>query len=597
MCGIAGAIYDQPDQVQTEGVAAALGCMTKRGPDASGLWQQGRMVLGHRRLKIIDLTDAASQPMHDAKLGLSLVFNGAIYNYPELRKQLESKGYEFFSHGDTEVILKAYHAWGEACVEKFNGMFAFAIAERDTGKVVLGRDRLGIKPLYYTQADGVFRFASSMPALLEAGGVDTSIDPVALHHYLTFHSVVPPPHTILNGVKKLPPATTLTIDPDGSRRQRVYWRPIFERDAEMAKYSEADWMQRVMHELRTAVNRRMIADVPVGCLLSGGLDSSLIVGLLAESGQKDLNTFSIGFESVGSEEGNEFKYSDLIAKHYGTRHHKINVDSSRALLELDHCIDAMSEPMVSHDCIGFYLLSQEVSKHVKVVQSGQGADEVFAGYHWYPPMLDGGDGYDIYRQQFFDRDHAEYLEIAGDAYAGDDHSSAYVRRHFDQPGATDAIDRALRLDATVMLVDDPVKRVDNMTMAWGLEARVPFQEHELVELAGKVPGHLKTRPMAEWEKTGGKHVLKEAARAIIPSEVIDRPKGYFPVPALKYLRGEYLETVRETLTSKAARDRGLIKPGYIDQLLDDPESHITPLRGSKLWQIALLERWMVRHGV
>lgn len=597
MCGIAGAIYQDPSLADPSCVSAAMSCMHGRGPDAAGMWQQGAFCLGHRRLKIIDLTDAASQPMVDSELGLSLVYNGAIYNYPELRKELEQKGYRFFSHGDTEVILKAYHAWGESCVERFNGMFAFAIAERDTGKVFLGRDRLGIKPLYIAESPGVFRFASSLPALLKGGDIDTSIDPVAFHHYMSFHSVVPPPHTILNGVKKLPPATTLTIQPDGSKTQKVYWTPRFERDPEMAKYSEADWTQRVLHELRAAVNRRMIADVPVGCLLSGGLDSSLIVGLLAESGQQNLNTFSIGFESVGDEEGNEFKYSDLIAKKYGTTHHKIPVDSDRALRELDGCINAMSEPMVSHDCIGFYLLSEEVSKHVKVVQSGQGADEVFAGYHWYPPMLDTDDPFETYRQAFFDRDHAEFSAIVGEAFVGDDHSSAYVRQHFDQPGAADPIDKALRLDSTVMLVDDPVKRVDNMTMAWGLEARVPFLDHELVELAGKVPGHLKSRPMDEWMKTGGKHVLKEASRAVIPAEVIDRPKGYFPVPALKYLRGPYLEMVKESLHSKRARDRGLIQSAYLDQLLSDPEKHITPLRGSKLWQVALLERWLTAHNL
>ncbi len=578
------------------------GELAPRGPDAHGLWAQGHATLGHRRLSIIDLCDSAQQPMVDPHLGLTIVFNGCIYNHPRLRKQLESLGHRFFSHhSDTEVILKAYAQWGPDCATRFNGMFAFVIVERDTGRTFIARDRLGIKPLYYADLPGGgLRFASSLPAIVAAGGVDTSIDPVALHHYMTFHSVVPPPFTILKGVRKLPPATTLTLDADGTRTTNTYWRPVFNRpepDAEEAKYSQEDWKRRLLHELGEAIRRRMIADVPVGVLLSGGLDSSLVVGMLADAGQRDLNTFSIGFESVGGETGNEFKYSDLIANHYGTTHHKIEVDSARTPPAMQGCIRAMAEPMVSHDCIGFYLLSEEVSKHVKVVQSGQGADEVFAGYHWYPPMLDvpPHEALNTYKRHFFDRDHAEYLSAIGDAYHGEDFSHAFVADHFANPGAEHPADKALRIDSTIMLVDDPVKRVDNMTMAWGLEARVPFLDHELVDFAARIPPTLKTRPMEEWERTGGKHILKEAARDVIPAQVIDRPKGYFPVPALKYLRGEYLEMVRDTLTNEAARTRGLFQPEYIDTLLAAPESHLTPLRGSKLWQVAVLERWLQTH--
>jgi asparagine synthase (glutamine-hydrolysing) len=250
----------------------------------------------------------------------------------------------------------------------------------------------------------------------------------------------------------------------------------------------------------------------------------------------------------------------------------------------------MSEPMVSHDVIGFYLLSEQVSQHVKVVQSGQGADEVFAGYHWYPPMLESSDPVADYAGVFFDRDHVEFGEAVADSFVGADFSRQFVERHFGAPGAQRAIDKALRLDTQIMLVDDPVKRVDNMTMAWGLEARVPFLDHELVELAARMPAEFKVAG-------GGKGVLKEAARAVIPAAVIDRPKGYFPVPALKYLQGEYLDFVRSALDSPAARARGLFRPEYLERLLSDPKQHITPLRGSKLWQVALLELWLQRHGL
>ncbi|MUM35966.1 asparagine synthase-related protein, partial [Mycolicibacterium sp. CBMA 361] len=211
---------------------------------------------------------------------------------------------------------------------------------------------------------GALRFASSLPALVAAGDVDTELDPIALQHYLSFHSVVPAPRTILRGVNKLPPGTIMRIEPDGRRTETTYWEPVFERSVEQVGWSEQDWRDAVLASLRTAVQRRLVADVPVGCLLSGGLDSSLIVGLLAEAGQHGLATFSIGFESAGGEEGDEFKYSDVIARHFDTDHHQIRIDSSRMLPALSGAIGAMSEPMMSHDCVAFYLLSQEVSRHV-----------------------------------------------------------------------------------------------------------------------------------------------------------------------------------------------------------------------------------------
>ncbi|TCT10027.1 asparagine synthase (glutamine-hydrolysing) [Tepidamorphus gemmatus] len=563
--------------------------LAPRGPDGAGLLLRDRVGLGHRRLTIIDLSARAEQPMVDADLGLSIAFNGCIYNYPQLRDDLQAMGYRFFSTGDTEVILKAWHAWGMDCVDRFHGMFAFAIHERDSGRLILGRDRFGIKPLYLAESAGRLRFASTLPALLAAGDVDTSIDPVALHTYMTFHAVVPPPRTILNGVRKLPPATIRIVEPDGRSNDRVYWAPEFDRTADEIAMPAELWREQVGAALRQAVERRMVADVPVGVLLSGGVDSSLVVALLAEAGQTGLKTFSIGFEEAFGEKGDEFVYSDMVAEHYGTDHTKIFVASERLMDALPGTIEAMSEPMVSYDTVGFYLLSQEVSKHIKVVQSGQGADEVFGGYHWYPPLAESNDIVDDYARHFFDRDDATLRrQVNPAALCGTDASRELVADHFARSGAGTPLDRALRLDATVMLVDDPVKRVDNMTMAWGLEARVPFLDHELVELAARVPGSLKL-------KDGGKGILKDVARQVLPAAVIDRPKGYFPVPALKYIQGPYLEMVRDVLHSRAARERNLFQQPYLDALLDDPAAHITPLRGSELWQVALLEMWLQSH--
>ncbi len=591
MCGIAGEVRFDGAIADAGAVAAMMRSQARRGPDACGQVMRGRVGMGHQRLKIIDLSFHSAQPMVDAELGLDLVFNGCIYNYRELRAELEGKSYRFFSDGDTEVILKAYHAWGADCVKRFKGMFAFAIHERESGRVVLGRDRYGIKPLYYSHIGKRLRFSSTLPGIVAAGDVDTSIDRTALHFYMSWHAVVPPPLTILNGVRKLPPATVRVYEEDGRFTDTCYWNPPFGPQDGDAARSKADWEERLHECLRVAVKRRMVADVPVGVLLSGGVDSSLIVGLLAELGQTGLSTFSIGFEEAHGEKGDEFVYSDLIADHYGTDHHKIFIPSEELLEHLPDTIEAMSEPMVSYDNIGFYLLSREVAKHIKVVQSGQGADEIFAGYHWDPPMQAANDSVSAYARAFFDRGADKLNSHLGSEWRnGGEAPLKYLREHFARPGADDPVDKALRLDSTVMLVDDPVKRVDNMTMAWGLEARVPFLDHDLTELAARIPAGLK---LAQ----GGKGILKDVARDVIPSAVIDRPKGYFPVPALKYILGPYLTLVQDALSNGAARERALFTQDYLDSLFADPKAHITPLRGSELWQVGLLELWLQKHGV
>jgi asparagine synthase (glutamine-hydrolysing) len=589
MCGIAGEIRFDGAAADPGRVQRMLDLMSARGPDDDGLVAQGAVALGHRRLAIVDLSERGAQPMRDQELGLTIVFNGCIYNHDALRAELSRDGYRFFSRSDTEVILKAFHAWGLACLERFKGMFAFCIREHESGRLFLARDRLGIKPLYYTRDGDAFRFASTLPALTREGAVATDLDPVALHHYMSFHSVVPAPRTLLRAVRKLPPASWMRVAPDGHTEQGQYWSlPFGPRDGDPVTAEE--WEEAVLESMRSAVRRRLAGDVPVGVLLSGGLDSSLITGLLAREGVPRLSTFTVGFEDVGREEGNEFRYSDLVARTFGTDHHQVFIDSGTLLQHLPGCFSAMSEPMVSHDNIGFYLLSREVSKSIKVVQSGQGADEVFGGYHWYPPMQQSQDPVADYAGVFFDRDHAEYAEAVEPEWVSEDFSRQFVARHFADADAPAPVDQALHIDTTVMLIDDPVKRVDNMTMAWGLEARTPFLDHEVVELAARCPAEYKLAQQ-------GKGVLKEAARRVIPSGVIDRPKGYFPVPALKYLRGESLAMVREALTGRAARERGVFRPAYVERLLDDPEAHLTPLRGSKLWQLAVFELWMQTHGL
>lgn len=589
MCGIAGELRFDRRPADLAAVERITHHLAPRGPDAHGFHSQGPIALGHRRLKIMDLAEASGQPMIDSDLGLSMVFNGAIYNYPELRGELEALGYRFFSGGDTEVLLKGYHAWGEKLLPKLNGMFAFAVWERDKQSLFIARDRLGVKPLYLSRTGERLRFASSLPALLQGGDIAKTLDAVALNHYLNFHAVVPAPRTILAGVEKLPPATWMRIDADGKVEQHTWWTLQFGPQGEEVNFGFEEWRDRTLQTMREAVEIRQRAAVDVGVLLSGGVDSSMLVGLLREAGVENLLTFSIGFQDAGGERGDEFQYSDLIAQHFGTRHHQLRIGEHEILEQLPQAFRAMSEPMVSHDCIAFYLLSREVAKHCKVVQSGQGADELFAGYHWYPQVDGAKDAFAAYRAAFFDREHDEYAACVQPAWLTGDMAGEFVREHFAMPGADAAVDKALRLDSTVMLVDDPVKRVDNMTMAWGLEARTPFLDYRVAELSARIPAQFKL-------PEGGKYVLKEAARKVIPSEVIDRPKGYFPVPGLKHLEGATLGWVRDLLLDPS-QDRGLFNPTMLDQLLTNPQSQLTPLRGSKLWQLAALNLWLSEQGL
>lgn len=589
MCGICGEFrFDgaAPELALTHRMMEKL---ERRGPDHGGSYSDGPLAFGHRRLAIIDLSEHANQPLVDQQLGLALVFNGTIYNFPELRSQLQDRGYHFFSSGDSEVILKAYAEWGEACVERLHGMFAFAIWDMRKQQLFLGRDRMGIKPLYYSFNQQRLRFASNVQALLATGDIDTSIDPVGLHHQLTLHAVIPAPHTILNGVKKVRPAHCMCFKTDGSVREHQYWQLDATRPKE--KMDEQDWVDAIHESLKSAVEKRKtIADVPVGVLLSGGLDSCLLVGLLSEAGVGNIKTFTVGFEDQPEEKGNEFEFSDMVVDKFATEHHKFFIRNDRVLDYLPDAVDVMAEPMVGQDAVAFYMLSEQVSKEVKVVQSGQGADEVFAGYFWYPQMHNafGEDDVQRFASRYFDRDHEEYLQTVSEQYQGEDYTSQLIAKLLAQGNADEYIDRVLRLDVTTLIVDDPVKRVDNMTMAWGLEARVPFLDHQLVELAAKMPPEMKLQ-------SHGKHVLKKIARGLIPDPVIDRPKAYFPVPALKYVRGEFLDFMKTILHSDAARQRGLFQPAYVEKLLANPEGYHTRLQGSKLWHLALLEMWLQQH--
>ena len=587
MCGICGELRFDGVSADPGLIARMLPALERRGPDDAGDWHRGPIALGHRRLSIIDLSERSHQPMVDAEL--SLVFNGAIYNYRELRAELMALGHLFVSDGDTEVILKAYREWGLDCPRRLHGMFAFALWDDRRQRLIAVRDRFGIKPFYYSVDAERFRFASNTQALIAGGGISSRIDPVALHFQYTLHAVIPAPRTILEDIRKLEPAHLLVVEADGRQRLHRYWDLDATRPAEPR--SEREWVDATHEALLRAVRKRNdVADVPVGVLLSGGLDSSLLVALLDEIGVEGFHTFSVGFEDQPEEKGSEFEFSDQVVDRYRPIHHKFLVPNEQVLKRLPEAVDAMAEPMFGQDAVAFYLLSEQVSREIKVVQSGQGADEVFGGYFWYPRMLADTEGSRIerFRRHYFDRDHDEFLRMVTPAYRGGDHTGDYITARLDDALSDEFLDAVLKLDVTTLIVDDPVKRVDNMTMAWGLEARVPFLDHELVEVAARCPPALRLQ-------SEGKHLLKRIARGIVPDAVIDRPKGYFPMPALKYVRGDFLAFMRDILESRACRERGLFDRGYVEMLLGAPEMHHTRIMGSKLWHLALLEFWLQRH--
>ena len=589
MCGIAGELQFSGDDASLEALKRVNLHQQHRGPDSCGLFSLGPLALGHRRLKIFDLSDRAAQPMVDQALGLALVFNGAIYNFPELRADLETKGYRFTSGSDTEVLLKAYHAWGESAVRRLHGMFAFAIWERDSGRLVLARDRLGIKPLYYAHTAQGFRFASTLPALLEFEGIDRSIDAEALHYYLAFHAV-PEPLTLLRGIRKLPPGHIMTVTADGAIQQRSYWQLEL---VETGERSENEWLEETRAALHLATHRQLAADVPLGILLSGGLDSSLLVALAAETRGSNLETFSIGFESAGGEAGDEFYYSDMVARHFGTRHHQHFISNPQLTESLADCVRAMSEPMVSHDNIGFYLLSHEVAKHVRVVLSGQGADEMFAGYRWFQEALQPSGKAATARKLYetlVDHSYADYRALVTPAYRTPDLAASFLEKFTEEYHDGSALNPLIAYESTFALANGPLGRVDNMTMAASLEARVPFLDEAVVDLARRLPLPMKL-------SDGGKYILKALGRQMLPRQVVDRPKGYFPVPALKYLGGPTLALMRDVLTPERIRERGLFEPAAIAPLLAAPEKHLTPLGASKLWQVGLLEYWLQLQGI
>jgi asparagine synthase (glutamine-hydrolysing) len=597
-----------------------------RGPDDSGEHVDGPCALGMRRLSIIDL-DGGHQPLTNEDATLWLVANGEIYNFRELRIELEREGHRFKTGSDCETILHAYEQYGDDCVERLNGMFAFALWDARRRRLLIGRDRLGIKPLYLQRTASRIAFASEAKSLLALQQVSAEVDPTALNCYLNL-GYVPSPFSLFKGIEKLPPACILTVE-NGRADIRRYWRISGKTDAAP---SERDWIERVRERLDTAVRMQMVSDVPIGAFLSGGIDSSTVVALMAKHSEQPIKTYAIGFEGGKAEElYNELPYAKRVAQLFGTDHHEIVVKPDVAAL-LPKLTWHMDEPVADTAFITTYLVSEFARRDVTVILSGVGGDELFGGYRRYL-----GNHY----QQYFDRLPGWVRRTAvavGERLPGDRHSAllnvtrlakgflasaelsfeeryrAYVEvfppREIDRlcrvsgisrpdviaqafAGAesSDALNRMLAVDAETQLPDDLLLLTDKMSMSTSLECRVPLLDHELVELAAQIPESIKL--------PGGrlKHVLKQATADLLPLDILERKKRGFGTPMGAWLRGELVPLRKLLLSEDALRARGIFDPACVHRLVNDHDQsrsdgtdRILALLNFEVWARIYLDR-------
>ena len=582
MCGICGEFKFNGKSFNDVKLTNLMSSISNRGRDSKGTFKNTDIFLGHHRLSIIDTSDKSNQPM--VIENYVIVFNGIIYNYKDIRQKLIAKGHVFKSTGDTEVVIRSYIEYEDKCVDHFDGVFSFCIYNLTKKNVFLARDRIGIKPLYYSIDNSQLVFSSSMKGILSSKG-KIEINPIALNYQFTIHSMVPAPHTIIDGIKKLEPGHTLNVTKSGETHIHKYFDV---NNVDLKKYSDDEIINNIDVLLNSAVEKRLnIADVPVGILLSGGLDSSLITAI-SKKYKEELNTYSIGFNTINNEIGNEFYYSDLVADDFKTSHNKYNISNDDLYHNLDTVISNMSEPMVSQDSSAFFLLAKNVSLSNKVVLSGQGADEVFGGYFWYEQIMkdQGRNDIEILSKYYFDRTFDNYCNAINKKYISTNNVFNEINNKFrEMDQDLPVLDKVLRLELSTLIIDDPVKRVDNMTMSHALEARVPFLDIDLIKFM------LSVKSKNKINKTN-KYYLKKLSEKYLKNEVIYRDKFYFPVPPLKIIRNRFYDYCKNILCSDVAIERNIYNRKYIDKLIASPNDNFTNLNGNELWHFTLLERWL-----
>jgi len=633
MCGILGFLTYQAVNIPDEGVLRSMrDTLLHRGPDDSGefirpLDDGGPFVFfGHRRLSIIDLT-SGHQPLSNENGKIWVTFNGEIYNFQELRNQLEALGHQFKTNSDTEVIAHAYEEYGESCLRHFNGMFAIGIWDGMRKRLFLARDRLGKKPLYYSLMNDTFLFASELKALLAYPCFSRKVDPLSFMKYL-FFEYVPSPHTIFNDAKKLPPASYL-IWQKGGVKIKEYWSP-FDSENKEKNLLEPEVESRMIELLRQSVKRRLISDVPLGVFLSGGIDSSAITAFAQEEARGKIKTFSIGFEDPSFDES---KYARVASEYLGTDHHEQTMTPADLLNLVPNLPDILDEPMADASILPTYLLSKFTRRYVTVALGGDGGDELFAGYPTYLahklarpyefvlgnlhpivsalgnllPVSDDNISFDFKVKKF----------LSGIGYPDGIRNSVWLgsfsfpelekvlspdmNTQFNQARLTEEITSYEKeyplkdkttllqyLDLKLYLQEDILVKVDRASMACSLEVRAPFLDHELVEFIMNVPSSLKLRRFTT------KYLLKKAIKKFLPKEVIQRSKKGFGVPIAKWVKGPLRELFGDLLAYDRIRREGFLNPDYVTALFQD---HLLNKRDNRkqLWTLLVWELWANRY--
>ena len=629
MCGIVGVAAGAGGTPLD--LEAAVRRLHHRGPDDQGCWKGEQVQLGFARLSIIDLSPAGHQPMESPDGRYVITFNGEVYNFPALRKELEDAGERFQGHSDTEVLLRLFMRLGlRGCLDKLRGMFAFAVWDKAERRLSLARDRLGVKPLVYAQTERGFLFASEIQGLFALDpALSREPDIGAIDHYLTLQ-YIPAPLSGFRAVRKLPPAHAMTVRDGRIESVFRYW-DIDSTQSSSLSFSDA--CEALREQVLEATRLRLVSDVPLGAFLSGGIDSSITVAAMARLGASPLKTFSIGFDD---ERFNELPFAREVAAHLGTDHQEMMVHAD-AVGVMPRMIDHMGEPMADSSIMPTFYVSQFARSQVTVALTGDGGDEVFAGYRRFyqmrrmdwlaraglvplwrglrrltvavedrahpgrPPRrfpatradqmlsLDGIERYKLLLAFFTDEDKQElmtpeFLAARGSADAGD-----YLRQHFERPG-DDVLNRYLHLDLTTYLPEDILFKVDIASMATSLECRSPFLDHKLIEFAATLPGHYKL-------SRGGrhKHILKEAFRDWLPPGFMDRPKQGFSVPLARWLKEDLGDMMRETLVS-----RRTLQPWFRQEAVSrQVEAHLAGKTSNsmRLWAMFVLAMWVERFRV
>lgn len=637
MCGISGVFHFKNQNIVDEEVLKRMnGILKHRGPDDEGVYvsKDGKLGLGFRRLSIIDLSPAGHQPMSNEDGTIWTVFNGEIYNFQEIRRELEKKGHTFKSKTDTETILHTYEDHGTEAVQKLNGMFSVALWDEKKRKLWLVRDRLGIKPLYYTVQNKSIIFASEIKAILEYPGIKRKLDEEALFHYLTF-SCCPAPMTLFEGIKKLAAGFYLTVDENGVKETQ-YWDVVggTKGKERRSKHDEKYFRENIREILKDSVKRQMVCDVPFGVFLSGGIDSSTNVALMTEARGKPVDSFSVNIKDLPLYD--EFSWARKVAKTFNSNHHEITVEPKDLMSFLPILADATCDPNGDPVCFPLYFVSKLIKDSgVIVAQVGEGSDELFAGYNQYmlvvnfwkkwwkklevlpSPLkkllfelskISKHPGYDLHKEQLRKLACAEEFFWGGaiafsEFTKWDILSDEFKRRHdgtssFDvikpyykkidsDAPETDFLNRMIYLELKIRLPELLLMRVDKITMANSIEARVPFLDHRLVELAMQIPMDLKLK------NNISKYVLKEAVRGIIPDEIINRKKQGFSAPIAQWLNTALKNELPNVLWQSRIWETGIFNKKAIEKMIADHQNSKADL-SFRIWNLITLCLWYDR---